>query len=305
MIKKTIHISSPSHLSLRQRQMVIKPKGEIGAAADEISRPIEDIGVLIIESSQVTLTSALISFLLSNNVALITCNKSHMPDGLMLKLSGNTLQRERFGNQITASLPLKKRLWQQTVRAKIINQAACLSMMSGAETGCMIKWADQVKSGDPENVEGRAAAYYWRNLFYEIQSFKREREGEPPNNLLNYGYIVLRAIIARSLVGSGLLPTLGIHHCNRYNAYCLADDVMEPYRPYVDRLVVDIMRRYGTDTELTTDVKRELLSIPVIDVTIENRRSPLLVASSTTSASLVRCYMGLQRKISYPDLSIN
>lgn len=303
MIKRTLHFSNPASLSLRQKQLVIKLTDSQNGSTQEMTRPIEDIGVIIIESQQVSLTSALISYLLSKNVALVTCDKGHMPDGMFLNLSGNTLQSERFSAQISASSPLKKRLWQQTIQAKINNQAACLSLSSEAETGCMYRWAERVKSGDSENIEGRAAAYYWRNMFPPEINFRRDRDGSPPNHLLNYGYIILRAIIARALVGSGLLPTLGIHHRNRYNAYCLADDIMEPYRPYVDRLVVEIISEHGYDAALDKDVKKKLLTIPVIDVIIDNRRSPLMVAASTTTASLARCYLGEQRKILYPDLS--
>ena len=303
MIKRTLFFSNPAHLSLRQGQLVIKLTSRDSAESDkEMTRPIEDIGVMIVESSQITLTSALISKLLEENVALVTCNSNHLPTGLHLNLSGNTLQSERFAAQISASLPLKKQLWQQTIKAKIANQASILRHHTSAETGCMSAWSEAVKSGDSDNLEGRAAAYYWKNLFDKDLKFKRDRDGLPPNHLLNYGYIVLRAIVARSLVGSGLLPTLGIHHKNRYNEFCLADDIMEPYRPYVDQLVLDIADKYGVDTPLSTEVKKELLSIPVLDVKIDGRSSPLMVATSQTSASLARCYLGLQRKISYPSI---
>ena len=163
-------------------------------------------------------------------------------------------------------------------------------------------WANDVKSGDPDNTEARAAVYYWKSLFCHIPGFVREREGVPPNGLLNYGYAILRAVIARSLVASGMLPTLGIHHHNRYNAYCLADDIMEPYRPYVDRLVYDITEQYGVDIELTKDIKAELLSIPTLDVTIAGKKSPLLVGAAPTTASLYKCFSGELRKIAYPEM---
>ena len=164
----------------------------------------------------------------------------------------------------------------------------------------MRRWATEVRSGDADNVEGRAAAYYWQAMFGSISGFRREREGVPPNNMLNYGYAILRAVVARALVASGLLPTLGIHHHNRYNAYCLADDIMEPYRPYVDRLVAGIVDRCTDYAELTTELKSQLLSIPVMDVVIGGERSPLMVAVGQTTASLYRCYKGESRKIVYP-----
>ena len=159
----------------------------------------------------------------------------------------------------------------------------------------------EVRSGDSANMEARAAAYYWKTLFHDIDGFVRGRDEDEPNNLLNYGYAIVRAIIARALVSSGLLPTLGIHHHNRYNAYCLADDIMEPYRPYVDKIVFDICM-WGEAFKLTPGLKRELLSIPTIDVIINDKRSPLMVAASTTTASLVKCFTGEMRKILYPTM---
>ena len=226
-----------------------------------------------------------------------------MPTGLLLPLSGNTLQSERFNAQINASLPLKKQLWQQTIKQKIANQAAVLRKLTSAETRCMDKWVNDVRSGDINNLEGRAAAYYWKNLFaQEIEHFKRGREEDAPNHLLNYGYAILRAIIARALVSSGLLPTLGIHHHNRYNAYCLADDIMEPYRPYVDQLVLDIIQCNLEISDITRDLKMQLLGIPMLDVVINGKRSPLMIAAQQTTASLAKCFAGECKRISYPEM---
>ena len=161
--------------------------------------------------------------------------------------------------------------------------------------------AQDVKSGDCDNYEAQGAVYYWRNIFPDQTDFVRDREGDPPNNLLNYGYAILRAVIARALVISGLLPIYGIHHHNRYNAYCLADDIMEPYRPFVDNLVIDIMKKHSDYSDLSKDIKQELLSIPVLDVIIEGKRSPLMIAASQTTASLAKCFYGEIRKISYPE----
>ena len=306
MIKRTLYFGNPAYLSLSSRQLVIR-KSESqkeGAQGENIcTRAIEDIGVIVIDHPQITLTSALIAALLDNNVALITCDSHHMPTGLLLPLSGNTIQSERFHAQVSASLPLKKQLWQQTVKQKIANQSTILRQLTSAETGCMDKWSNDVRSGDVDNLEGRAAAYYWKNLFaQEIDHFKRGREEAAPNHLLNYGYAILRAIIARALVSSGLLPTLGIHHHNRYNAYCLADDIMEPYRPYVDAHVLVLLRQKGFQEELTQEDKAYLLQIPTLDVCVEGKRSPLLVAASLTTASVAKCFTGELRKISYPKL---
>ena len=186
--------------------------------------------------------------------------------------------------------------------AKIANQAAVLEQTTHAETGNMRAWACDVRSDDTANLEARAAAYYWRNVFPDNPQFVRDREGESPNNLLNYGYAILRAVVARSLVGTGLLPTLGIHHHNKYNAYCLADDIMEPYRPFVDLLVKRIIVTQPHIDELTTSIKRELLSIPTLDVRIDGHRSPLMVAVDTTTTSLLRCFTGEKKRIIYPFL---
>jgi len=246
------------------------------------------------------MTTPMSSMGMENNCALITCDSTRMPVGLMLPLAGNTTQTERFKAQLDASVPLKKQLWQQTVQAKIENQAYVLEKMAGGIVKNMNAWAADVKSGDPDNYEARAAVYYWANLFPVIQGFSRNRDGIPPNNLLNYGYAVLRAVVARSLVASGLLPTLGIHHRNKYNAYCLADDVMEPYRPFVDRLVFEIVSENENIDEITQPIKTRLLGIPVLDVMMNGQRSPLMVAVGLTTASLHQCFSGEVRKIKYP-----
>ena len=303
MIKRTLYFGNPAYLSMRNSQLVIHLPEANGL--DDLTGhntvPIEDIGVVVLDHKQITITHGLIETLLANNTAIITCDSSRMPIGLMLPLSGNTIQSERFQNQIEASLPLQKQLWQQTVQIKIENQAYVLNKTRNAVVKNMLAWVDDVKSGDSDNLEARAAAYYWRNLFTDIDDFNRGREGVPPNNLLNYGYAILRAVVARSLVASGLLPTLGIHHHNRYNAYCLADDIMEPYRPFVDKLVVEIVDSGEDISELSKALKAKLLNIPVLDVMINNQRSPLMIAVGFTTASLAKCYAGESRKIAYPS----
>lgn len=310
MIKKTLYFGNPAYLSLRNGQLIIKLPEIVNndtlpqsfKQQNVVSRPIEDIGVIVIDNKQITITSGLMSALLENNCAVITCDSHSMPIGLHLPLDCNTTQSERFRYQIEASLPLRKQLWQQTIQQKISNQAAVLKSFTDAEVKCMHIWANDVRSGDSENMEGRAAAYYWKNLFCHIDGFTRDRNGISPNCILNYGYAILRAIIARSLVGSGLLPTLGIHHHNRYNAYCLADDIMEPYRPYIDRIVYSMVKKYGCDITLTKEIKSELLTIPTIDVNIGAKSSPLMIAASQTTASLYKCFSGEQRRIIYPKI---
>ena len=310
MIKKTLCFSNPAYLSLANGQLVIKlPEVEKPGNVSEVIKreavrtiPIEDIGVVVMDNRQITVTQGALEALLKNTAAVITCDERHLPLGLLLPLEGNTIQNERFRNQMDASLPLKKQLWQQTVKAKIMNQYGCLRKNTDDEAKRLCKLAQDVKSGDADNCEAQAAVYYWRNIFPEKENFVRDKEGLPPNNLLNYGYAILRAVVARSLVVSGLLPVSGIHHRNRYNAYCLADDIMEPYRPYVDDLVISVAKVFGEiPEELTVDLKREMLRIPVLDVRTNSVRSPLMVAVGQTTASLAKCFAGEVRKIAYPE----
>mgnify|MGYP003315246447 CR=1 FL=1 len=307
MVKRVLCFQNPAYLSLKNEQIIIRfPETDKcdnlqSSIKDNAykSVPIEDTGIIVLDNKQVTITQGLMARLLENNVAIITCDDRHLPIGLHLPLESNTLQHERWQAQINASEPLKKQMWQQTVIAKINGQANLLSV-EGIEIGNMRAWAKQVKSGDTDNLEGRAAAYYWKNIFHN-PTFVRGQEEAPPNNLLNYGYALVRAMMARALVAAGLLPTLGIHHHNRYNAYCLADDIMEPYRPHVDLAVLDIMDRYSDIAELTPAIKRELLELTTKNVSIDNHISPMMVAIETTANSVMKCFTGEARKIIYPD----
>lgn len=274
------------------------------------SIPVEDIGIVILDNNQITLTHALLSALIENNAAVISSDDSHLPNGMFLPLAGNSEQTEKFKHQIEASQPLKKQLWQQTVTAKVLNQASVLKQ-NGLEHQNMLYWAQSVKSGDTENHEGRASAYYWSSLSplllpksdsAKTGIFRRQRNGEPPNNLLNYGYAILRAIVARALVSTGLLPAIGIFHRNKYNAYCLADDIMEPYRPFVDLLVIQYINLNKQVDTLDFEAKKHLLAIATQDVLTDNERNPLMIAVSRTTASLARCFDGSQRKIVYPQI---
>ena len=293
MIKRVLCIENPARLSLKLAQMVVE--------LQDVTRtvPIEDIGVVILDNKQITITHALIDALLANNVAIVTSNDKHLPVGLMLPLDGHNLQSERFREQIEASEPLKKQMWQQTVVAKILGQAHVLGIQH-IEHSNMLKWAKEVRSGDTDNLEARAAAYYWRNVF-ENDEFVRDSEGLPPNSLLNYGYSIVRAMMARALVGAGLLPTLGIHHHSRYDAYCLADDIMEPYRPFVDMKVLEMWHSGGEISDISSGQKRELLGITTLDVMINGHRSPMMLAIQTTAQSVQKCFAGEARKIIYPD----
>lgn len=297
MIKQTLCFSNPAYLSVTKNQLVIKT-GDIST-----TRPIEDIGVVVLDNSQITITQSAMALLLENNVALITCNAKHIPTGMFLNLEGNSLQSNRFQTQIAASEPLKKNLWQQTVQAKILNQASVLKLQ-GKDIKRMEYLAKTVSSGDSTNCEAQAANYYWKQIFKDyIDDFSRSPNGEFPNNLLNYGYAIVRAATARALVGSGLLPTFGIFHRNQYNAYCLADDIMEPYRPYIDQAVIKILaEKQDQETELNSEIKKQLLGILAQDCYFEKEKSPMLVALSYTSASLIACFEGKKKKILYPKI---
>jgi CRISP-associated protein Cas1 len=298
MIKRVLYFGNPTYLHTSNNQLQIN----LLETKEQKTAVIEDLGVVVLDHPQITITQVAIAKLLSNNTALITCDEKHLPTGLLLPLDGNVVQSERFRAQIDSSDALKKSLWQQTVVAKIKNQAALLEA-TGFNPRQLQKWSSEVKSGDSDNTEAYAAAHYWQRIFSQhIENFFRERNGDAPNHLLNYGYAILRAIVARGLVCSGLLPTLGIFHRNKYNAYCLADDIMEPYRPFVDRLVLKVLESGVPYETMTVQLKRALLSIGTQDIWLEGRRSPLMVGLQTTTASLAKCYLGEARKIIYPSL---
>lgn len=296
MIKRTLFFGNPAYLSTKNEQLYITfPEAD---KADRIV-PIEDLGMIVLENQQITITNGLLSKLIDRKVAIVSCNAQHLPEGLLLPMQGHTEQTERVRFQLEASQPLKKNLWQQTVTAKIRNQHALL-LEKGKSSKRMEYLYKNVNSGDTGNHEAQAAAIYWQELF-DIPEFNRTQTGVPPNNLLNYGYAILRAVIARALVSSGMLPGVGIWHRNKYNAFCLADDIMEPYRPYVDLVVSHIVETHDVYSELTTELKKELLSIPALDVRIDGQKSPLMVAASRTTSSLFDCFAGFSRKIIYPE----
>ncbi|MBN1926409.1 MAG: type II CRISPR-associated endonuclease Cas1 [Prolixibacteraceae bacterium] len=293
MLKRTLFFSNPYHLSMKNNQLLIESN-------DSLSKktvPVEDIGFIVLENPQISFTMKLVEQLNAYNVALVFCDSKHMPSSMLLPLDSNHVQTEIFRSQIEASEPLKKNLWKQTIEAKILNQAAMLEK-NGYNAQDIKNMARTVKSGDTENREGFAARLYWQRLLGK--DFYRDRFGQPPNPFLNYGYILLRSAVARALAGTGLLATLGIHHRNRYNSYCLADDIMEPYRTYVDEIALEL---YKTDPEsvmLTKEHKSELLKLMAVDVEIGEVKRPLMVALSITTASLARCFSGESRKIIYP-----
>lgn len=292
MLKRTLFFSSKVSITTQWEQLVIKKD------CLEKTIPIEDLGFIVIESQEIYISIPTLAKLINNNVAVIFCDSKHMPSSMLLNLDGHYIQQELFSNQIKASEPLKKQLWQQIIKKKIKNQALHLAKLD-KPFEVMKFHASKVLSGDTDNREAVAAAHYWKHMF--SFDFKRERFGEYPNSFLNYGYIILRAAVARSLASSGLLCTLGIHHRNKYNAFCLADDVMEPYRPLVDAKVLKIMERYE-EMELTTEIKMELLSVLTETVYFQSTKSPLMVALTKTTSSLQQCFGGTAKKIVYPRL---
>ena len=295
MIKQTLMFTNPVSLSLKDNQLVITFKDN----KDTVTRPIEDIGFVIIENPQVSISVPLLNELADNNVSVMFCDKKQMPRTMLMTLEGNTTQQESYKYQIEASVPTKKNVWKQLVESKIKNQALLLNSL-GKNGDSLKPYYLNVKSGDTDNREGAAAREYWSQIFDE--GFRREREGVPPNNLLNYGYTILRAAVARALVGSGLYPAFGVFHRNRYNAFPLADDVMEPYRPFVDEIVYHLYYD-GAVTELNNDSKGKLLRVLFADVKKGKVTRPLENALSLTTASLLKVFKGDTDKLSLPVLT--
>ncbi|MBW7869309.1 MAG: type II CRISPR-associated endonuclease Cas1 [Brumimicrobium sp.] len=297
MLKRTVYIGNPAYLKYKDLRLEIL---DIISKEVKGSVPIEDIAIVVLDSYQITISHQVINALQENNVAILSCNEQHLPLGLMLPLAGHVEHSERLKVQINVSEPLRKQLWKQTVESKISQQMLLLKKLK-KNFSPMEEYLASVKSGDTSNMEGVAAKYYWEQLF---DDFTRDRYGDAPNNLLNFGYAVLRSIVARAIVSSGMHPTLGIFHRNKYNAYCLADDVMEPYRPYVDEVVYHIMENseIGTSESLSKENKAQILQIATRDVLILQKTRPLMVAVSTTTSSLYQCFLGEQRVIRYPTI---
>ena len=295
MIKQTLMLTSAVSLSLKDNQMVITFKDN----KDSATRHIEDIGFVIVDNPNVSITIPLLNELADNNVAVVFCDRRQMPKSMLMTLDGNSTQQETYRFQIEASLPTKKNIWKQLVEGKIKNQALLLNKV-GRNGNVLKQYYSNVKSGDTDNREGAAAREYWNRLF--DSQFIRRREGEPPNNLLNYGYTILRAAVARALIGSGLYPAFGVFHKNRYNAFPLADDVMEPYRPFVDEIVYHLYFDRAVN-ELGNNSKGALLRLLFTDVRIGKVTRPLENALSMTTSSLMKMLKGDNDKLVLPSLA--
>ena len=296
MLFRTIYIGNPAYLKLKDEQMYI-----LDASSHEVKGkvPVEDLGVLMLDHYQITLSHQLIQKMMGNNAVVVSCDAQHLPHGIMLPLYGHSEHSNRVKDQLEVSEPLKKQLWKQTVECKIENQKEVLRRL-GNYYEPMLEYQKNVKSGDITNMEGIAAQHYWKYLI--SLDFLRQRFGDSPNQFFNFGYAVLRSMVARAIVETGLLPVLGIFHKNKYNPYCLADDLMEPYRPFVDLLVMQWLEQNPEQEELTKDFKAHILQIATKDVRIDEKTRPVLVAVKATASSLYKCYTGEKRLIAYPEL---
>lgn len=294
MIKRTVEISSgPIHLSIKHKQMLLKKTDEVH------SIPIEDLGLLVLSHPAISYTHQLLYELLGNNVAVLFCNRQHMPEGLLLPFEDNQLHQARLKMQTEASKPLKKRLWQQVVRAKIRAQLVVLNKIHG-DGGGLKPLIKKVQSGDPKNVEARAARVYWKKLF-QNEAFRRNTDGTDLNALLNYGYAIMRAAVARSITAAGLHASMGIHHHSQYNPYCLADDMMEPLRPFVDSAVYNLYNEKGTlELEVSKETKKPLLKLLTKEIVIRDLNYPLMESLHLMASSLVDCYSGVSKEIDFP-----
>lgn len=293
MLKRTLFFASSGTLKMKQKQLLFEPFD--GALS---SIPIEDIGFVVVESSAITISTSCIQELMANNVVCVFCDEKHMPNAMLLAVTSHSTAQRQIEAQLSATEALKDRLWKQTVAAKIRNQGECLSRAGKAGGTHLKNMARNVKNGDPKNLEAIAAKLYFSRHFPD-DDFARSRFGNMPNAILNYGYAIVRAATARALVGSGLLCVSGIHHANQYNPYGLADDIMEPYRPFLDDIVLNTDLKNAAT--LDAIVKRALLSVLTVDVKINGMKRPLMNALSITSASLARTFLKEDTAIVYPE----
>ncbi len=306
MLKHTLHIGSASHLCLRNHQLLVRNK----ETEEEASIPIEDIASIILSDRHTTITTAVLAECITQGVSIVTCDAKYMPIGLHLCLDGHTQHQAIMTAQLHSSEPLKKQIWKNTIKYKVLNQARLIQNI-GLESKQLETLSQQVRSGDSSGIEAQAARIYWTLYFGSINAHHaipdptyRKRDGFPPNNWLNYGYTILRSMVARALTASGLLPVLGIHHHNKYNAFCLADDIMEPYRPMVDTLVYELSMKHELVTDIPISIKTELLKLPTRDCSIENKTYTLYSAIERTTASLAQSFIEKKSKIIYPNIYV-
>lgn len=294
MIKRILEVSSSgTYLSVKHRQLVLKL-----ATGETHNASCEDIGALIIDSPAITLTTAVINSITEAGGCIVVCGDNHLPSTLMLPIEANTLQGERFRRQADISKPLSKQLWSQLVTSKIQQQGRMLES-KGLNPGVLTRLAKSVRSGDPENIEAQASRHYWKPLFGA--EFSRLREGKPPNNYLNYGYTILRAMVARALCGTGLHPTLGLHHKNKYNAFALADDVMEPFRALVDQSIVEFLEQHDLTEDINRECKTKLLGMLNRQLYFDGKKQVLQIAIQLTAESLSKSILNNKELLKLPE----
>ena len=294
MLKRTLVFSSPVYLSLRNQQLVLAYKD---SSENTTTIPIEDIGVVVVENQQASITLPLLNALTDSDVQVVFCDSKGMPSSMLMGFEGHNLQGETLRNQLACGEVLKKQLWKQVVESKIRNQSLLLDKI-GSDGACLRPYYSNVKSGDTDNREGIAARIYFQRLFGG--DFVRDRTKPGINVLLNYGYTILRAAVSRAIVSSGLFPAIGIFHHNRSNAFPLADDLMEPYRPFVDEVVYSLTIQ--GNLELTKESKSKLIMVLYSDTMFEKITRPLSVGLSMTTSSLARCYAKETTKLSLPTI---
>lgn len=283
-----------ARLSVRFGQLVIDTDDDA-----RLTIPLAEIGVLMLTHGRVTTTQAVLRGMMEAGGAVVVCDERFMPCGMMLPLAAHGTQTPRILAQAEASKPTRKRLWKQVVQEKIRAQALVLGLARGSSMG-LGEMAKRVRSGDPENVEAQAAARYWPRLFGDV-NFRRRRDADDQNKLLNYGYAVIRAAMGRAICAAGLHPTLGIHHHARGNAWCLADDLMEPYRALVDEVVVELVGLYGDSGPLDKEAKGRLAGLLVMPLMCDGEGRTVQETMSRVAGSLVRVYLGEGERLEYPE----
>lgn len=295
MTDRIVEVAIPARLSVRDAQLIIAPDGT-GA----VSTPVSEVAVLLLAHPQVILTQAVLSRIAEAGGAVITIDGDFLPASMLLPVQAHFLQTERFACQIRLSLPMRKRLWQQIVRAKILAQGALLKELHGSDGG-LVPMAARVRSGDPDNLESQAARRYW-GLVFGNPKFRRGSEGPDQNQHLDYGYAVLRAAIARALCAVGLHPSIGLRHRNRYDAFCLAADVMEPFRPLIDRRVAGWIAEHDPAERLDSSAKQCLLQTLTVRYLVDEEQRTLFDILSRTANSLARCIVGEAQGFAIPPL---